>query len=720
MNTPAFHILQNLLNGGEISPEMHCRFDQPRYQSGAYEMLNAVPMPQGGATKRPGTTFCGLAEAQPDQEEAEGGGAARLVPFVYDGQHRMIELAAGRGRVWYPNGALVPGGTFDHPYESDELAVLRFAQSADVIYVVSARRKPAKISRYADDDWRHEVLSFNPKTPTPDAPTLATGGSGSGAGNQTYSYKIVAINPESGELSLPSKATDITCASLSQTYYVAISWQALPDVQEYRVYKKKSGLYGFIGRATDGATSFQDANITPDLGDTPPGQKTPFEEEDEYPTAVYFLQQRLGFAATIAKPLTVWTSQSANFENLAASTPPRDDDGIEATLAGERQTRILWCKSEGKHLVVGTAGGEWLFSPGAGNVITPASHGFNPQSHVGGQPGIDALRASEGVLFVQRGGGKIRLLGYSYDEDKFKPKDLSILASHILDGKRVMSWAWQLLPHGIVWMSLSDGTLAGLTLLMEHDVIGWHRHETDGFVEQVEVLPSAGGEFDLLWLLVRRNGKRFVEVMSPYFAGNDMETSFFVDSGLSFYGKGQRRLEGLEHLEGRSVQVFTDGKVHPPRVVKEGAIELEWPADVAHVGLPYAMRVSPTVPEPDMPDGSPAGRVKKISSVKAFLYQTLGLAVAVGGRSPLTDSDRRAKVQCGAQGNPLPAFYNKFSTQARDLPNFIENGPMDVSIAAGWSEDARLTFISDSPTPCSILAVVTTLELSGGGRGRQL
>lgn len=694
----AFHILQNVLNGGEIAPELYGRFDQPRYQTGAYEMLNSVPMPQGGVTKRPGLIFCGLALAQPD----ENNGTARLVPFVYDGQHRMLEFVGNSGRVWYPNGTLVSGGTFAHPYADEDLADLRFAQSADVIFIASPKYKPAKLSRYADNDWRYEILSFTPKTTRPAAPSLTSDGSAPASGLQTYSYQIVAVNPENGELSLPSPASDITCPSLTLTYYVTLSWKAVPSVQEYRVYKKKSGLYGFIGRVMNGATSFVDANISPDLGDTPPGKKTPFENEGDYPAAVYFVQQRLGFAASASKPLTIWASQSANFENLAASLPPQDDDGMEATIAGERQTRILWCKSEGRYLIIGTAGGEWLLSPGAGNVLTPSNHGFSPQSYVGSQPGVDALRAAEGVLFAQRGGGKIRMLGYSYEEDKFKPKDLSILASHILEGKKLTSWAWQLLPHGIVWISLSDGTLAGLTLLVEHDVIGWHRHETDGFVEQVEVLPSAGGEHDLLWLLVKRNGKRHVEVMSPYFASADKETAFFADSGLSWYDSGLTELEGLDHLEGRTVHIFADGAVHPPRVVKDGKITLEYPADVVHAGLPYVMRLSPTTPEPQLQDGTTAGRVKKISSVKVFVNQTLGFS-----------------VQCGAS-KAVPAAYNSFSTPARDLPRFIERGAVDITIAGGWSDSAMLTCISDTPTPCTLLAFVSTVELSSGGKGHQL
>ena len=68
----------------------------------------------------------------------------------------------------------------------------------------------------------------------------------------------------------------------------------------------------------------------------------------------------------------------------------------------------------------------------------------------------------------------------------------------------------------------------------------------------------------------------------------------------------------------------------------------------------------------------------------------------------------------------MPAAYNSFATPARDLPGCIENGAVDISVGRGWSDDARLTLISDTPTPCTILALVSTLELSPGGKGHTL
>ena len=42
----AMHVAQNVLNGGEISPQMAARMDQPRYQTGCELLENMVPLPR--------------------------------------------------------------------------------------------------------------------------------------------------------------------------------------------------------------------------------------------------------------------------------------------------------------------------------------------------------------------------------------------------------------------------------------------------------------------------------------------------------------------------------------------------------------------------------------------------------------------------------------------------------------------------------------------------
>ena len=65
--------LKNVLNGGEISPMCRARAEQDRYKSGCDTLLNFLPMPQGGITRRPGFQYIYTALAQD----------VRLIPFVF-------------------------------------------------------------------------------------------------------------------------------------------------------------------------------------------------------------------------------------------------------------------------------------------------------------------------------------------------------------------------------------------------------------------------------------------------------------------------------------------------------------------------------------------------------------------------------------------------------------------------------------------------------------
>ena len=47
------------------------------------------------------------------------------------------------------------------------------------------------------------------------------------------------------------------------------------------------------------------------------------------------------------------------------------------------------------------------------------------------------------------------------------------------------------------------------------------------------------------------------------------------------------KISGLQHLEGETVSVVTDGALHNDRVVTDGKITLDNQADVVHIGYSY-------------------------------------------------------------------------------------------------------------------------------------
>ena len=87
------------------------------------------------------------------------------------------------------------------------------------------------------------------------------------------------------------------------------------------------------------------------------------------------------------------------------------------------------------------------------------------------------------IIHLQSKGGIIRDLAFALESDSYTGNDLTVLANHLFEGKTVKEWAYAQAPHSIVWAVLSDGTLAALTYMREHEVWGWSRHDTDGTYE---------------------------------------------------------------------------------------------------------------------------------------------------------------------------------------------------------------------------------------------
>lgn len=680
-------IMQSSFNGGELSPLMGARVDQSRYGNGCSLLRNMFVHPHGPASRRPGLHYAGACRY--------GDRRARLIPFAFsEEQSYALEFGHEYMRVWKDGGQVVDGEgnpvELATPWEEDHLDGLKFCQSADVMYMVSPYHAPRKIERHAHDDWRMEQLVFGSGVIKPHN---LSGKALGEAGTREYSYVITAVNRETEEESLPTQPVRIKAASsLNVEDCIELSWDELEGGYEYRVYKcwNDSDSYGFVGRASSG--SWVDRGSTPNFDEGPPEIRNPFAGEGEYPSVVQFYQQRLCFAASSKKPQTVWTSQSGNYENLNVSNPLRADDAVTATIAADRVNAIRWMLPT-HDLLIGTIGGEWVMSGVNGEPLSPMSVTFERQT-VRGAANIMPIVVGSTVLFVQRCGSVVREFRYSLEVDGYDAGDLTVLSEHMTGGSKIREWAYQQSPHSIVWCVLDNGTLAAFTYEREHKVVGWHRHDTDGFFESICTIPGPQG--DELWCVVRRQvgdeTRRYVERLASYHATAAPGEACYVDCALTYQGDAHDEIVGLDHLEGCTVHILADGWVHPPRIVTEGRVLLDRPASQVHVGLPYVSDLSPMQPELPMADGTAQGRTKRISRAWVRLHNSLGLKVG-------PDEHRLQEV----------VFRRGSDLLGQAVPLF--SGDKPVEFDAGYDDRARILVRQDSPLPMTVLALIIQLEV---------
>ncbi len=193
-------------------------------------------------------------------------------------------------------------------------------------------------------------------------------------------------------------------------------------------------------------------------------------------------------------------SQTGNYHNFNISEPLRDDDAVTFTIAASQvnEVRHLVPLSD---MIILTSGGEWLLTANDG-VITPSSIQVKPQGYRGSSD-APPIVVGNTIIHIQSKGAIIRDLAFALESDSYTGNDLTVLASHLFAGKTVKEWAYSQAPHSIVWVVLSDGTLAALTYMREHEVWGWSRHDTDGTFESVCTI--AEGDEDATYFVVKRH-----------------------------------------------------------------------------------------------------------------------------------------------------------------------------------------------------------------------
>lgn len=602
----------------------------------------------------------------------------------------------GTGYTLYTTGGTAERVyTLATPWVEADLPYLKYTQSADVLTVTRHGYDPRNITRTAHDSWSIAAESFASTVTVPTGLGTAAVGTGAGSYNKTYRYVVTAFDAEGIE-SLPSAETSITTPSLSTTAGVKITWTPVAGASKYYIYKDpsdNSGVYGFIGETVN--AEFTDFNIGPDTSASPPEDNEPFLGANDKPGVAGYYQQRKLYGDTVNQPQTMFATQTGIFDSLRSSTPTKASDAIEFTINSRQVNRIQHFVPMNE-LIILTTGGEWKVSEGADYVMTPATVGARQQSTIGASD-VTPIIIGGVAIFVQEEGSKIYNLHadstISIDgTQNLKEADLTILSDHLFRGYTITDISHAKEPDGIVWCVRSDGKLLGLTYQLEHQVQGWHVHETDGEFESVATISESGRS--VTYFIVKRtiNGqtRRYVEFLEAREEAV-AEDCFYLDSGLSYSGPAVTSVSGLDHLEGETVVALIDAKVARGLVVTNGAVTLPYSGSKIHIGLPYVCDLETL--DIDSAERTLQGRVKSVANVALKVFQSRG-----GFIGPDFDNLLEIPPRRDSDGyDPIP------------LRSFTQ----EINVQPTWSEGGRVAIRQDAPLPMAILTITPSLDVGG-------
>lgn len=427
---------------------------------------------------------------------------------------------------------------------------------------------------------------------------------------------------------------------------------------------------------------FADADNAVDGGITLPLRDTNFLAANDYPRAVSYFEQRRVFAGTNNSPQNVWATRNSTESDLSYHIPVLSDDRIEFQIAAREQSQIRHIVPIGSMLLL-TASSEQRCGAIDGEALSPTNVSVRPQSYVGAN-NVQPAVVNNIVVFCSARGGHVRELGFSNDQQGYMTGDLSLRATHLFDDYLVLDLAYSKAPQPILWFISSAGTLLGLTYIPEEKITSWHWHDTQGTFESCASI-SEGTE-DRLYVIVNRNGTRYVERMEPFDVDAVADQVCMDNAKTVINSPASATVSGLTHLNGKTVSILADGKIHPQKVVSGGSVTLDYAASKVHVGLAYTAQLQ-SLPAVMQVDGYGTGRTKNVGRTWVRVSESPGFQIGTDQGGLISSSD--------------------------DLDDAtLASGIIEATLLPAWTQDGQVIIQQQNPVPLTVIGM--TFEVSVG------
>lgn len=740
---------------GELSPRLRGRADlEKHYFQGAEELTNILVWPHGGIDKRPGTYYVSTATEPDTATRVIPFEYSTTQAYIIElGEYKMRFYMEG-GII--TTSGTTPYEIVS-PYAAADLFDIRYVQSADVMYLVHGSYAPQKLTRTGHTAWTLTEVEFENGpfldinttaiTVTPSAATgttVLTASTGIfdaqhvGAlwrfeGNVTKSASITAENQWTTALQADAGETIIiqlngswtATATLQRSFDEGATWldyQSWTTNVSLNYVESQDGVFYRLGIKTGNFTSgtceaniikqdewgyvkitdfTSDTTVTgtverdlPDsvLSGTIDWSEGSWSDLNGWPETTTFYEQRLMLAGSFLRPQTIWASKVDDYEDFNAGTG-LDDESYTYTIASQDVNAIRWMVDTDV-LRIGTIGGEHKFGF-RDSATTPTNVDTKRFGSVGSAK-LSAVLIGNTVMFIQRGGKKVRGMIYDLQQESYLTPEISIRAEHMLrEGGGVVDLAFAQLPDPIIWLVTNNGTLVSCTYDQMNGVTAFAEHETQGWFESVATIP--GLERDEVWVVVRRNidgtDTRYIEQFqtTQWESGTD---AILMDSTITYANvSGTTTLSGLEHLENEEVVVITDGSTHPSQTVDGGTIDLNWSADTVHVGLGYTSTATTMPLIPPVEAGTSMGKRKKVFKTSINFYKTSYCKIGTpGGKMDIVP------------------FRSSADEMNQRIPLFT--GSIEQTFSAGFAKDLQITLVSDLPVPFSVIGLGPTMFTS--------
>lgn len=702
-------IIKNNFSSGEIAPILNSRGDVILYQNGAKELLNVVPLVEGGVKKRDGTSVI-LSNTVNNY--------VRLISFSPSADKPFL-LIMGVAKVLIYD--VTTGDTtllaFDTPYATiEDVKEVQHIYSNYGMYFTH-EKYPVQLLKTDSNflSWNWSALNFS-VAPLNSLNKRDSFLVASVSGKDIGSYATVSLSARGWDISSNFEAGEVVGWSgvgVPFGYYQAIVSNSghQPDDTTYWIRLGDSSFLNFfsssdigsvvsingglilinriINSTTVGGTIQKALNsVIAAIGYSWSVMRVAFNTTDGYPRCCSFFKQRLVLANTKTQPNTIWFSRVGDPLNFLETT--NDGDALTIVPASDRSDSILHLVQTNGGVAVLTGGAEFFIK--SDGVFSPTTAQVNDNTFWGAFSDFRPTRVGNEVLFAQRGGMRVRAMSYRYEVDGLISPDLSASSAHIGRGHSgFYESAYQQEPNSVVWLIMGDGSLASITVNRDQEVIAWARHELSGEAISIVNIPSLLG-VDRIFALVKHGSTiALVELKEGSLIDDER---MYLNAVTSDYKLTFNHAPWLSNSEDIKVYSKVNGVPCEVKVISVSGttlqlIEDDYTGVELFVGKKINAKVSLLPPELSQAPSSSRDYKVSVKRITATVYQSLGLKV----NGDVVDDTR-------FNDNPLTA-----------VSPFNRN----VKISEhGWSDmtDFSVVIEHDYALPFHLQAVLLRLEVN--------
>lgn len=598
--------IQQSFSAGEISPKLLSRSDLTGYQHSALELTNMIATAQGPAGSRSGFRFLGRA-ATPTEIHC------RMAPFQVSFAESYAVIITNSlvyiadrnglqpGNVIIENGSFNSGGTGWDVIDAGG-ATVSFVGGLCILASTVAQDAAIRQTLTVDAGTENTNHRIRINCPAVGDEYHLNIGSTAGASDifsavvTSEDFETIFSPGGNTTMHLEIRVTDDNSRALDSIavqsfvdgpddYVTFVSpWRTATEVEDiqYEMVPGQNAMYLFQRDKPPHVLTYQgnhewefeviqfdtDAAVGDDEG--PWGT--------DYPGSLGFYKGRLYVGGTRLQPNAIWASKPGAYLDFTLGTQDQDDDAMFLPL--DRNGDIQWMRGL-KTMFSGMDSSEHILFSDDGRPPTIQNIDTEEQSSYGSAR-VQVATIGEKLAYVTPDRRKVHLTGYQRDNLGWVSEDVTYPSEHITEGL-IHDFALETAPDQILWSTTFDGDLIGMTYDARRDIIGWHRHQTDGHIVALCVIKTFGVQN--LWVAVIRDGWLNFERFSTTFTQMDA----FVIANAPF---GDTVFPGYDHLIGRTVQVLADGAVHRDvEVAGDGTITIDYLAQTITAGLKFTPRL---------------------------------------------------------------------------------------------------------------------------------